>query len=65
MALDIKDYLELLQNGIHKDSKNIVRTLNVCSPSITDMLLANPSITLHSTFASKADNFNKNSDGGP
>lgn len=39
MALDVKDYLELLQNIIRKGSKNTVRTLNVCSLSIADMLL--------------------------
>lgn len=65
MGLDVKDYLELLQNGIHKDSKNTIRTLNVCSLSITDTLLANPGIPLHSKFASKGNNSNKNSDGGP
>lgn len=65
IALGVKDYLELLQNGTHNDSKNTIRTWNVCSLSTTDMLLANPSIPLHSNFASKGDNFNKNSDGEP
>lgn len=39
MALDVKDYLELLQNLIHKGSKTTVKTLNVCSLTIADMLL--------------------------
>lgn len=65
IALDVKDYLELSQNGIHKESKNTIRTLSVYSTSNTDMLLADPGIPLHLEFASQGDTFNKNSDGRP
>ena len=61
----MKDYLELSQNEIHKDSKNTIMTSSMCSLNSTCMFLSNPGNLLPLKSAFKGGTDNKNSDDGP